>query len=336
MPTAAQPPTRWAILGTATIAQTTFLPCLHAVGGVAELVAGRDADRAAKYADANGVRRSVAGYERALADDAIDAVYIPLPNRMHAEWTIAGLQAGKAVLCEKPLAWTAEETAQVLDVARETGQPLWEAIMFPFHRQTQRWQELLADGAIGEVREVHAAFHAPLADRADIRYSPELGAGALADVGCYPVRLGRMVLGDEAVGVRAAQVRTEDGVDVETWGTVEFPQRRRLLFSCSFTQSYNTMARILGTEGELRVSMPYAALPVDTVELHADDGTVTVEHHGTEEKPFLDILRHIHAVLAGEEEPRHLAVNDAYGSAAILDAVRRSAESTPEPVATRR
>jgi len=216
-------PVRWAIIGTAGIAGRTFLPSLDYVGGgEARVVAGRDADRTARFARDHGVQHAVSDYQEALADPQVDAVYVPLPNSMHAQWAMAALEAGKAVLCEKPLCSSLEETQRLLAVAAKTGLPMWEAIAFPFRSQTDRLLELISDGAIGEVREIQSSFHFTLRP-GDIRLSAQLAGGALADVGCYPIRLARLVFGSEATGVRASQRLTDGGVDAETWGVLDFP-----------------------------------------------------------------------------------------------------------------
>jgi predicted dehydrogenase len=177
-------PVRWGIIGTARIARTAFLPGLREAGGVAAAVAGRDQQRAELFARENGVERAVAGYQRLIDDPAVDALYIPLPNALHAEWTISALRAGKPVLCEKPLCATLAETERVLAVAGETGTLLWEAFVFPFRDQFSRLTGLLAGGEIGDLREIQSSFHFQLSRGDDIRLSSELGGGALNDVGC--------------------------------------------------------------------------------------------------------------------------------------------------------
>lgn len=337
---------RWGILGASRIVASTFLPSLAAAGGgSAELVAARDGARAARFAADHGIARSVEGYARAVDDPDLDALYVALPNALHAEWTIAALRAGKAVLCEKPFVDDLSQARAVLTAADETGVPVWEAFAFLFHDQTRRLAELLDAGTIGAVREVQATYHASLRDQGDIRYLPGLSGGALADVGVYPIRLGQLVLGERPTGVRASQLpltgaangRVEvetwgSVVDVESWGSVDYTGGRRLLFSASFTKAVDKTARILGETGEIRLSSPYSAEPADTMEIR-DGHDVRVERRGSDQPKFSAQLRHIHAVLAGRAAPRHLAIDNA-GTPAILDAVRRAARRAAEPVET--
>ena len=186
---------RWGIVGTANIARRSFLPGLRAAGGLPAAVAGRELARAQDYAQANGIERAIEGYQNLIDDPDVDALYIPLPNGLHAEWTIQALRAGKPVLCEKPLCGTLSETKRVLGVARETGTLLWEAFVFPFHTQMKRIRGLLAGGAIGELREIQSDFHFMMSGSANIRLSRALEGGAVNDVGCYPVRLARELFG---------------------------------------------------------------------------------------------------------------------------------------------
>ena len=149
---------RWGVIGTAGIARKNFLPAVREAGGEAAAVAGRDAERTSRWARDNAVGRAVVGYQQLIDDPDVDVLYIPLPNALHAEWTIRALRAGKPVLCEKPLTGSLAETEQVLAVARETGIPLWEAFVFPFHDQMRRLRGLLADGVIGDLREIQSNY----------------------------------------------------------------------------------------------------------------------------------------------------------------------------------
>jgi predicted dehydrogenase len=318
---------RWGILGTARIAETAFLPGLRGTNsGVAYAVAGRDPERTRRYAEENGIARSLGSYSALLGDDEIDAVYIPLPNSLHAEWVIAALQAGKPVLCEKPLATSAEETERVLRVARETAMPLWEAFVFLFRTQTQRVLLLLEEDAIGELQEIHVTFHYPLSGRDNIRLNPKIGGGVLYDAGCYPIRLARLLFNDEAISGSAVPVWAPEGVDENIFGALRFPGHRHLLYSCGIFRRYSTSARLLGSNGEIRLTRAFHPTAADIVEIVRGDQTET-EHPSRAEASFTPALNHIHNALRGTEQPRHLAVDEALGNARAIDLLYRSARS---------
>lgn len=317
---------RWGIIGTASIAQAAFLPGLRQAGGIAAAVAGRDAGRAGEFAGKHGIERSIGGYQHLIDDPGIDALYIPLPNSLHAEWTIRALQSGRPVLCEKPLTGTLAETERVVDVARQTGTLLWEAFVFPFHQQFAQVSDLLAQGAIGELREVQSSFHFLVRRPDNIRLSAELEGGALRDVGCYPVRLAGELFG---AGHDAAWATAEpggQGVDVETWGVLGFLGGRRLLLSCGMRRSYDTFSRLMGTSGQIDVSNPFHPGPDDALVVRAA-GTepVTVVRAAPPEASFTAAIRHINAVISGEEPPRLLAVDTAPGTARALHDLAASA-----------
>jgi predicted dehydrogenase len=335
-------PIRWGILGTAGIAESAFLSALRATGdGVASVVASRSLDRARTWAVEHGVARGVEGYERVVTDPEIDAIYVPLPNALHAEWAIASLEAGKAVLCEKPLCANPEETARVLDAAGTTPGPLWEAFVFPFHEQMERVRALLAEGAVGDVREIVSRFHFRLDDPSDIRMLAELAGGSIQDVGCYPIRLARLLFDAEpsAVDAIADAVWLEPGeaahpdapsLDTELWGALKFPGDRRLLLSSGFLSQDDTLTRVLGTRGEIRMTNPFHPGAGDTFSLLREgmaDEVFSAMPSG--EPSFTPALRHIHQVLRGLEEPRHLAIDDAFGNASAIAALLDAARSRP-------
>jgi predicted dehydrogenase len=318
---------RWGILGAAGIARKAFLPAVAEAGGIAEAVAARDAGRAARWADDYGVGRVIDGYQRLIDDPGVDAVYIPLPNGLHAEWTIRALQAGKPVLCEKPLTGSPADTEQVLAVARQTGTLLWEAFVFPFHDQMGAIRGLLADGVIGELREIQSNYHFVLADPGqDIRMSAVLAGGALNDVGCYPVRLARELFGAEHDTASAGAVWDAGGVDVATWGCLQFPGDRRLQLSCGFGRALDTFSRLLGTAGQINITNAFHPGTTDRFEVHVP-GREPVTHPGAgrDRHPFTPAIRHIQAAAAGREPPRWLAVDTSLGSARALDELLASA-----------
>src|SRR5580658_5472997 len=248
---------RWGVLGTANIARAQFLPGLRAAGGIPAAVAGREAARAEKFARDHGVQRAVAGYQSLLEDPGIDAVYIPLPNALHAEWTIRALEAGKPTLCEKPLCGTLPDTHRVLATARQTGTLLWEAFVFPFQPQMAAIEKLVADGAIGELKEIKSNFHFMVRSPSNIRMSRELEGGALNDVGCYPIRLAQVMFGLDHESAWARAVIGGDGVDVDTWGVLGYSSGRRLMLSAGMMRSYDTTSSLEGTNGQIWVTNPF-------------------------------------------------------------------------------
>ena len=325
-------PVRWGILGAAGIASSAFLPALAEAGGGRPTVVGaRDGGRASRWATEFGVDRGVEGYERVLADPEIEAVYVPLPNSLHAGWTIAALEAGKAVFCEKPLCASVDETERVLAVAAAAPRPLWEAFVFPFHEQTRRVRALIGDEAIGEPREIWSRFHFDLDDPGDIRMSEALGGGATQDVGCYSIRLARLLFGVEPVlGGATADAVWTTGVDEELWGTLPFGGDRRMQFSCGFRSTYDTFARVIGPAGEIRMTNPFHPGSDDTFELVSDGEVVEREPAAPNgERSFTSAIRHVHRVLRDEEEPAHLAVDEALGNATAIEAILAAARDEP-------
>jgi predicted dehydrogenase len=323
-------PVRWGILGTAGIAESAFLPAMREAGdGVALMVASRDPARAESWAAEHGLERGVQGYDQVLDDPSIEAVYIPLPNGMHAEWTIAALEAGKAVFCEKPLCATPEETERVLQVARAASGSLWEAFVFPFHEQMDRVRETIARGTIGEVREISSRFHFLLDDPNDIRMLAELAGGSIQDVGCYSIRLARLLFDDEPDPTRAiADAEWLDtGLDTELWGALTFPGDRRLVLSCGFRSREDKFTRVLGTAGEIRMTNPFHPEGGDTFTVVTESGEETQPAAPTGERSFTPAIRHVHRVLRGAEPARHLAVDEAQGNADAIGALLRAARS---------
>lgn len=324
-------PVRWGILGTAGIAESSFLPALAEAGGGSPLLVGsRDGARAERWAREYGVAEGVEGYTRVLEDPRVEAVYLPLPNGLHAAWAIAALLAGKAVLCEKPLCGTPEETEALLEVARTAPGPLWEAFVFPFHAQTDRLRDLIADGAIGELREIRSGFHFRLDDEEDVRMLLELAGGSVQDVGCYPIRLARLLFEEEPELERTlADARwATTGVDEECWGALGFPGDRRLAFSCGFRAEDDTSAVLLGTHGRIHLTNPFHPEPSDTITVVHDANTETEPSPGATERSFTAAIRHIHRAIRGLEAPRHLAVDEAMGNADAITSVLHAARGS--------
>ncbi len=310
-------PVRWGIMGTANIARGQFLPALRQAGGAAEAVGSRDASAAERYAAAHGVARALVGYQTLIDDPDVDALYIALPNSLHAEWTIAALQAGKPVLCEKPLTGSLPDTQRVLDVARQTGSLLWEAFVFPFHDQMARVRATLASGAIGELREIHSDFYFRVTRPDNIRLFADLAGGALNDVGCYSIRLAFELFGRAHERVWASCVPGGRGVDLESIAVLGYGEGRSLVLSCGMNRRYDTFTRLLGSDGEIRMSNPFHPAGSDRLEiLGREDESTAAAPLG--EPSFTACIRHIQAVLGGSEEPRQLAIDTALPTAEAL------------------
>jgi len=315
---------RWGIVGPASIARGQFLPGLReAGGGRAALVASRDPGRAQAFAAGNGVDAGVAGYAAVVESPDIDAVYVALPNSEHAQWATRALQAGKAVLCEKPLCVGAGQTAAVLDAARAVpGALLWEAFVFPFHAQHRRLVQLLADGAIGDCTEIISAFHFRMTrPDGNIRLSAALGGGALADVGCYPIRLGHELFGPQPDQAATGSAVVAGEVEVDAAAIVA-AGTQRLVLTCGFRRSSDTFTRVLGEQGQLHLANPFHPAPADPLTLLRPGADPVTEYPTTDERSFTAALRHIHAVLRGEAAPEHTAADSALATARTLEAVQ--------------
>jgi predicted dehydrogenase len=315
-------PLRWAVIGTANIAAKAFLPAMRAAGDTAAVVGSRDPETARSWAEENQVERA-ASYADALEADDIDAVYISVPNDLHVTWAARAAATGRAVLCEKPLGLDAEQVAGLLDETR--GALLWEAFVFPFHPQSARLAELCApDGPIGGLREIGSEFHFRAGSPENIRWSAERGGGALMDVGCYPIRLARLLFGGEPSAAVASAVWAGSGVDAEMAAVLQFPDDRRLVLSAGLQRYPSTFTRLIGESGELRVSNPFHPTDRDVVELWRDGERID-RWPAEPQRAFQYAVEHIGTVVAGNETPRFLAAETALGNARALDLVHEAA-----------
>jgi predicted dehydrogenase len=318
--TAARP--RWAVLGTANIAARAFLPAMRAAGHTAVAVGSRDPGRAAAWATEHDTGRALT-YQDAITADDVDAIYIAVPNDQHVHWAAEAAATGRAVVCEKPLGLDAAQVDGL--VARVGDALLWEAFVFPFHPQTTLLAELAApDGPIGGVREIISEFHFRVGATTNIRWQAALGGGALLDVGCYPLRLARLLFGTEPASAAAEAAVADSGVDAEFAAVVGFPDDRRLLFSVGMRRAPSTYTRVIGADGELRVSNPFHPAEHDTVELWRG-GRLARTWQADPARAFQHAIEHVAGVLHGDTEPRHLAATDAPGNARALDLARAAA-----------
>jgi predicted dehydrogenase len=251
---------RWGILGPGRISVAFLTGLAGSAEQAAVAVGSRSAQRAKPVAQRFGLPRWYGSYAELVADPELDAVYIGLPNSLHAEWTVAAARAGKHVLCEKPLGRSRTEAESLFRAAEEHGVRLMEAFMYRFHPRTLALGELLADGAIGEVRLIRASFGFTVQDDSDVRLSPELAGGALMDVGCYCVNLARLAVGSPPARVSAVARWAPAGVDETLAGTLDYSTGAVAQIACSLASSHHHRADIVGTDGV--IELPAAFTPL--------------------------------------------------------------------------
>ena len=254
---------RWGILSTADIARRKVVPGMRRSTRSEVVAVGSRSESAARaFADELGIPRAHDSYEALLADPEVDAVYIPLPNHLHLEWTLAAARAGKHVLCEKPLALTAADAERMVEACDVAGVKLMEAFMYRLHPSWLAVRELLAAGRIGPLQTVQSWFSYYNDDPRNIRNIADAGGGALLDIGCYLINLSRMLFGAEPERVEAAILRDPDmEVDVLTSGLLVFPGGGTATFTCSTRSESDQRVHIYGTEGWISVGIPFNIPP---------------------------------------------------------------------------
>jgi len=253
---------RWGILSTADIARTKVIPGIRRAEHCEVVaIASRDAALAERVAAEHSIPTAHGSYEALLADPDVDAVYVPLPNHLHARWTIAAADAGKHVLCEKPLALTAADAERMVEAADRAGVHLMEAFMYRLHPSWVAVRELVASGRIGDLKSVDSWFSFYNDDPANIRNILAAGGGALYDIGCYCVNLSRMLFGGEPTGVEGVVVRDSvGGTDIVTSGILDFGGGLAT-FTCSTRAEDDQRVDIYGTAGRISVEIPFNIPP---------------------------------------------------------------------------
>jgi predicted dehydrogenase len=324
---------RWGVLGTARIADKVVHGINSSNNGVLAAIASRDPGMARDWAAERNVPHAFGSYDEMLASDAIDAVYIPLPNGLHKGWAVKALQHGKHVLCEKPLAANAGEVREIIATAGATGMKAMEAFMYRFHPAVARLQQLLTEGAIGDLKVIRASFGFRLLRPDDIRWSAGMAGGALMDVGAYCVNNARMV-GGEPLAVNASSVFSSGGVDINTVGILEFPNGVLSAIDCSFETgpAAHQGLVISGTDGRIYVANPFSRDENDPVHIVVNDAHDS-ERQGaayTIEVPAADhyhlMVEHFaDAVL--NDRPVAYTLQNSLGNMLVLDALKEAARS---------
>ncbi|MGE3278017.1 MAG: Gfo/Idh/MocA family protein [Vicinamibacterales bacterium] len=324
-------PVRWGILSTANIGRGAVIPAIHAsANGEVVAIASREQSRAELFARAQNIPRAHASYEALLDDPDVDALYIPLPNSLHREWTIRAAQAGKHVLCEKPLALDAAQCDEMAAAARDAGVVLMEAFMYRFHPRTERVLAMLRDGIVGDLRAIRSAFTFRLTKPGNIRLDPDLGGGALMDVGCYAVNVSRTLAGAEPVEVSATARWTDRGVDDELTGVLRFETGLTAHFDCALTMERCEFYEAAGTDALLRVEKAFLPGTDDCVIEERRGRAGTTEHTvGGADEYQLMVEHFADAVLNGT--PVRYGPEEAAANMRVIEALYRSARAGGRP-----
>lgn len=322
---------RWGVLSTAKIGVKSVIPALQASSnGEVVGLSSRNQTSAQEVADQLHIPQAYGSYEALLEAD-IDAVYNPLPNSLHKEWTIKALQAGKHVLCEKPLGVSAQECEEMASVAQENGALLMEAFMYRFHPRFTKLTELLQNGTIGELKLIRSTFSFKLKREDDIRWQAGLGGGALYDVGCYCVNASRTLAGEEPSSVQAYAIWSETegaetGVDEVFVGALRFPNGVLAQFDCGLALERREYLEVVGSRGQLE-------LP-DAFTTTADEVTITEKHEGEEDRThciggenhYQKMAEHFAACVLEDKLLRYPA-DEAAANLRTIEALYRSARN---------
>jgi predicted dehydrogenase len=318
---------RWGVLGVARIATAKVIPAMQR-GEWSEVVAiaSRDGDKARQAAAQLGIPKACGSYEELLGDPEVEAIYNPLPNHLHVPWSIRAAQAGKHVLCEKPIAMSVAECRSLMAARDQTGVKIGEAFMVRTHPQWLRARQLIRSGEIGNLRAVMGAFSYHNLDPKNIRNVPEYGGGALMDIGCYPITTSRFLFGEEPARVQGLVERDpEMGTDRLTSAILKFPSGHSV-FSCSTQLVPYQRMQILATSGHIEIEIPFNAPPDRPSRIFVDSGA----DPRTEEFAVCDQYTiqgdcFSRAIREGGEVP--VPLEDALRNMAVIEAVFRSAKT---------
>ncbi len=325
-------PMRWGVLGVANIAVKKVIPPMQNNGNCrVTAIASRSVDKAKAAASELGLEKAYGSYEELLADPDIDAIYNPLPNNLHVPWSVRAAEAGKHVLCEKPIGMNAEEVDQLIDARDRTGRYIQEAFMVWTHPQWVRARDLVREGRIGDLTAVQGFFSYFNMDAENIRNIPETGGGGVYDIGCYTIIAPRFISGMEPKRI-VADLKTDDrfGTDRLASALMDFGSFQATL-TCSTQMVPYQRINILGTRGRIEIEVPFNALVDRPNRLFVDDGN-DLQGGSREviEIPTCDqygIMAREFAAAIKEGRPQPLSLEASKANMAVIDAVFRSAKS---------
>jgi predicted dehydrogenase len=321
----------WGLLSTARINRALIPPLRVSKRNRLLAVGSRSQASADAYAREWKIPRVHGSYEALLADPEIDVIYNSLPNHLHAEWTIKAVQAGKHVLCEKPLALSVEEVDAVKAAAQKHGRVVTEAFMYRHHPQTLKVQELVQNGSLGTLKLVRGSFSYMLTRAGDVRLNPEWGGGSIWDVGCYPISYTRTVVGAAPLEVFGWQVTGQTGIDDTFVGQMRFEQDVLAQFDSSFAIPFHVFMEIIGSEGTLNVPNPYKPGLAEKIYLTRGDKLETIRIRG-QELYIGEVEDMADAILLGKG-PR-VSLDDSRANVAVICALLEAARQG-KPVSVR-
>jgi predicted dehydrogenase len=323
---------RWGILGAANIAIKKVIPSMQA-GQYCEItaIASRDLEKAKQSASDLGIPRFYGSYEDLLADPEIEAVYVPLPNNLHVEWTIKAAEAGKHVLCEKPIGLSANEVRKLIEARDKTGVKIQEAFMVRTHPKWIAVRELIRNERIGNLETITGFFSYFNDDATNIRNKAELGGGALMDIGCYCINISRFIFDDEPKRVSSLIQRDQSTeIDKLTSAILDFPDGHAT-FTCSTQLVPFQRMQFFGTKGRIEVQIPFNIPMESTTRIFIDDGSdFSGQNIETIEFPAADsytIQGDLFSRAIRENSDQAISLEDSFNNMAVIDAVFRSAES---------
>jgi predicted dehydrogenase len=323
----------WGVLSTAKIGAEKVIPAMQASTLCRiDAIASRDLGAAQRLAGRHGIARAYGSYEELLADPAIEAIYNPLPNHLHVPWTIRAMEAGKHVLCEKPIALSSAEAELLLAARTRTGRLVAEAFMVRHNPQWHRAREIARSGAIGEVRAIQTFFSYFLRDPTNVRNQPEIGGGGLMDIGCYAITTARYIFGAEPRRIAALIERDPDmRIDRLTSALIEFPDNRHLTFTCATQLSPHQRVTIVGMAGRVEVLVPFNAPNDRPCRIVIDDGRdlfgggARVEEFPVADQYALQGDAFVRAVRG--EAALEFPIEDAIANMRVIEATFRAAET---------
>ena len=323
---------RWGVLSTANIGTGKVIPAMQrAEHASVTAIASRDLDRAREVAGRLGIPTTYGSYEELLSDPDVDAVYIPLPNHLHVEWSIRSLEAGKHVLCEKPIGLTVTDAEQLRAAGRQYPRlKLMEAFMYRHHPQWVKTKELVDEGEIGALKSIQTIFSYDNRDPADIRNQPDIGGGGLMDIGCYAISVSRFLFDEEPQRV-AASIEFDPTFGTDTYGSalLEFGRGAAGFTYSTQLQPYQRV-NVLGTEGRIEVMIPFNAPPDRpcTIRLAKGDTEVDMEFPVTDQYTVQGELMSL-AILDGTPVPT--PIDDAVANMRVIERCFASARDQSNP-----